>query len=53
MRIRDILRHKSGAVVTIGPDRTVHDAICKMNEYRIGAVVVADDTGEIQGIVTA
>jgi len=52
MLIRDVLRHKSGAVVTIGPDRTVHDAICEMNEYRIGAVVVTDDTGEIQGIVT-
>ena len=52
MLIRDVLRHKNGTVVTISPDRTVHDAICKMNAYRIGAVVVTDDTGEIQGIVT-
>ncbi len=52
MRLQNILRHKSGDVVTIAPDRTVHDAICEMNRHKIGAVVVTDETGEIHGIVT-
>jgi CBS domain-containing protein len=52
MRLRNVLRHKGTEVVTIAPDRTVHDAIAKMNRHKIGAVVVTDDTGEIQGIVT-
>jgi CBS domain-containing protein len=52
MRLRNVLRHKGTEVVTIAPDRTVHDAIAKMNRHKIGAVVVTDETGEIQGIVT-
>jgi CBS domain-containing protein len=52
MRLRNVLRHKGSEVVTIGPERTVHDAICEMNRHKIGAVVVTDETGEIQGIVT-
>ncbi len=52
MRVRNVLRHKGSEVVTIAPDRTVHDAICEMNRHKIGALVVTDETGEIQGIVT-
>ncbi len=52
MRVRNVLRHKGSEVVTIAPDRTVHDAICEMNRQKIGALVVTDETGEIQGIVT-
>jgi CBS domain-containing protein len=52
MRLRDVLRHKGSEVVTIAPDRTVHDAIAEMNRHKIGALVVTDQTGEIQGIVT-
>jgi CBS domain-containing protein len=52
MRLRDILRDKGSEVVTIAPDRTVHDAIAEMNRHKIGALIVTDETGEIQGIVT-
>ncbi len=52
MRIRDILRQKGTHVVTIESDRTVHDAVCKLNEYKIGALVVTDESGEICGIIT-
>ena len=52
MHLREILRHKGSEVVTVAPDRTVHDAIVKMNRHKIGALIVTDETGEIQGIVT-
>ena len=48
MRIADILDRKGTEVVTIGAAATVHDAIVRLNEHRIGALVV---TGEAEGIV--
>jgi len=52
MRVRNVLRDKGSEVVTVTPDRTVNDAIARMNQHKIGALVVIDETGEIQGIVT-
>lgn len=52
MRLKDILRQKGGDVVTIESDRTVHDAICRLNEHKIGALVVTGEGGEIAGIIT-
>lgn len=52
MRMREILGHKGTEVVTISPDQTVHDAICELNRHKIGAIVVADEIGEIRGILT-
>ena len=43
MRIKDILKVESD-VVTIDADQTVHEGICKMNEHRIGALVVTDSS---------
>ncbi len=40
MRVTDILRQKGSDVVTIAMDKTVHDAICKLNEHGIGALIV-------------
>jgi CBS domain-containing protein len=51
MYIEDILRHKTGEVVTIGADRTVHEAVCALNEHRIGALIVTDESG-VCGIIT-
>jgi CBS domain-containing protein len=39
-------------VVTIGPDATVFDAAKKMNEHRIGALVVTRDGRHVDGILT-
>lgn len=51
MRIRDILRRKGGDVVTIGPDRSVLEAVRLLVERNIGSlVVVADDV--VRGIIT-
>jgi CBS domain-containing protein len=52
MRIADILRQKGSGVVTIEADKTIHDAIKILNEHRIGAVVVTDQKGSVQGILS-
>ncbi len=52
MRVTDILRHKGSDVHTIGVDKTVHDAVCKLNEHGIGALLVTGESGEISGIIT-
>jgi CBS domain-containing protein len=52
VRISDILREKGGEVATIGADRSVHDAVTKLNEHRIGALVVTDENGAVDGIVS-
>ena len=52
MKIRSILDRKGGSVVTVGPDVTVHEAIRRLNENRIGALVVTTEGGAIAGIIT-
>jgi CBS domain-containing protein len=51
MKVRDILQSKGAAVVTIGPDAGVPDAIRVLVEHNIGSLVVVGD-GEISGIIT-
>ncbi len=51
MRIRQILDHKGSGVVTVEPDRTVHEAMGVLVEHGIGAVVVTRG-GTIVGILT-
>jgi CBS domain-containing protein len=50
MRIQDILRHKGSDVISIGPDRSVQEAVHTMVEHNIGAVLVYD--GSICGILS-
>jgi len=52
MRIRDILQEKGTKVVTIDVERTIHDAIGKLNEHGIGALIVMGEGDEIAGIIT-
>lgn len=52
MRIRDILQEKGTDVVTIDAGLTIHDAIGKLNEHGIGALVVTGEEEEIAGIIT-
>ena len=51
MRIREVLDRKGGSVVTIEPDRTVHDAMRILVENNIGSVIVTRD-GNTVGILT-
>ncbi len=52
MKVRDIFRQKEQHVVTIEVDKTVHDAIGKLNEHGIGALVVTGEGSEICGIIS-
>ncbi len=52
MRISSILERKGRAVFTIRPHDTVYAAIGRLNQKRIGALVVVSGTGEPVGIIT-
>jgi CBS domain-containing protein len=52
MRIKDILQDKGTGVVVIEVGRTVHDAIGRLNEHSIGALIVTGEGEEIVGIIT-
>lgn len=52
MNIRDILEHKGDSVDTVSENATIHDAIGKLNEKRIGALVVVESDGGVTGIIT-
>ncbi|MDB5560468.1 MAG: inosine-5-monophosphate dehydrogenase [Enterovirga sp.] len=52
MSVEQILGGKGRDVVTIGPDRTLADAAQCLAERRIGAVVVVDGSGGVQGIIS-
>jgi CBS domain-containing protein len=52
MKVRDILRSKGTAVVTIRPDATIHDAMQTLVNYRIGSLLVSEGKGKTIGIIT-
>ncbi len=45
MRVAGILRHKGSDVVTIEAHKSVYDAICKLNQHGIGALIVTGAGG--------
>jgi CBS domain-containing protein len=52
MKIRDILAAKGSDVHEIGVDDTVLDAIGRLVELRIGALLVRDARGAVAGIIS-
>jgi CBS domain-containing protein len=52
MSVEQILAGKGTDVVTIEPDRTLADAANCLAQRRIGAVVVVDGSGAVQGIIS-
>jgi CBS domain-containing protein len=52
MRISDVLRRKGDSVVTIRRDATVAELLDLLTEHRIGAAVVSDGEGRVDGIVS-
>ncbi|MEQ9682722.1 MAG: CBS domain-containing protein [Rhodospirillales bacterium] len=52
MFIRDILETKGAKVFSMYPDASVAAAVAKMDEQSIGAIVVIDRKGAVQGIVS-
>jgi CBS domain-containing protein len=50
--VRQLLDEKGRGVLSIGADRTVLEAIGKMAEANVGALVVIDEDGKLAGIIT-
>ena len=50
--IQDILTQKGRQVATIGKEETVLKAARRMNELHIGALVITDAEGKVEGIFT-
>lgn len=51
MLVRDILHNKGNQVYTVAPNETVYQAISKMDELDIGALVVVENQ-ELVGIIS-
>lgn len=47
-----IVDAKTPGVVTVSPDCTVREAVSKLNEHHIGAVVLSSDGSRIEGILS-
>ena len=52
MCIRDLLNKKDKKVITVQLQKTIKEAIRLMNEKRIGALIVVNDSDEVAGIIT-
>ncbi len=52
MKIRDILSAKGANVITIGVEKSVHDAIRILVKHRIGVLLVLDETDKLVGIIS-
>lgn len=53
MKVREALKHKANAILSfIGPDEPVTDAVRFMCASHIGSLLVQNERGETQGIVT-
>lgn len=50
--VRQLLSNKDSGVITIRPDARLADAVKMLKEKRIGALVVADDSGALRGILS-
>ncbi len=52
MSVKAILADKGSEVLTVTSDSTVDHAVALLAKHRIGALVVADATGTIRGIIS-
>ena len=52
MKVADVLASKGANVITTQPHQTIKEAIDLMEVHNIGGLVVVNQIGEIQGIIT-
>ena len=52
MKIKEFQSIKEHPVITIRPNATIHDAVEKLVEHKIGALPVCDGKGKLLGIIT-
>jgi len=51
-KVSDLLKEKGHAVYTISDNAKMKDVVKRFNEKRIGALMVVNEQGDIEGIVT-
>ena len=52
MNVASLLAKKGVKVVTVGPEDSIREALKRLAEHNIGALVVVDGQGELAGIVS-
>ncbi len=52
MNIQHILATKGGSVITIGPDKTIRDALAILARHNFGALVVVNESNKPIGIIS-
>ena len=52
MNVAQILKYKGRDVLTTAPHHTLRDAARTLSERRVGAIVIADATGRVLGILS-
>ena len=52
LTVGDILKIKGGAILSIRPDKNVVEAAIIMKNRRIGILMVAEETGEVVGLLS-
>lgn len=52
MKISNILATKGPNVITIHPHQTIKEAVLKLSQFNIGALVVVNDSGAPVGIIS-
>lgn len=52
MTVSSILKLKGPEIVTIGPQATLGDAVARLAQHHIGAIVVVDDHMAVEGIIS-
>lgn len=52
MNIKSILATKGANVVTIGPDKTIREALAVLVKHNVGALVVVDEINKPVGIIS-
>lgn len=52
MDAKSILERKGSKVVTISPRSTIREAMSSLIKNKIGSLIVMDDDGDVEGIVT-
>jgi CBS domain-containing protein len=52
MNVETILRNKGNWVATIRPDATIAEAVEMLNRERIGALVVSEADGNVDGVLS-
>jgi len=50
--VRELLKHKGGAVHTISPEASVYEALERMAQHEVGSLVVLDERGELAGLIS-